>query len=113
MDVVLGLSMTATTVRVVLVEGERADGVTIENEAFSTVAPECVPKPSPSEQVSNAILATQQNAVSIGHHVVVSGVAWKDVAQQAALRGSIIPRRPDHVGLMSHQSAAGPPGKTL
>jgi hypothetical protein len=112
-DVVLGLSITATTVRVVLVEGERADGVTIENEAFDTVAPEGVPKPSPSEQVSNAILATQQNAVSIGHHVVVSGVAWEDVAQQAALRHSMIARGLDNVVLMSEQSAAGALAQTI
>jgi len=57
MDIVLGVSMTATTVRMVLVEGERADGVSIESEAFDTVATAGLPKPSPSEQVSGAILA--------------------------------------------------------
>jgi hypothetical protein len=113
MDVVLGLSMTAITVRVVLVEGERADGVTVENEAFDTVTPEGVPKPSPSEQVSNAILATQQNAVSIGHHLVVSGVAWEDEAQQAALRDSLIARGLDNVVLVSEQSAAGALAQTI
>ena len=113
MDVVLGLSMTATTVRVVLVEGERADGVTIENEAFDTVAPEGVPKPSASEQVSNAILATRQNAGSIGHHLVVSGVAWEDEAQQAALRDSMIARGLDDVVLISEQSAAGALAQTI
>lgn len=51
MDVVLGLSMTATAGRVVVVEGERADGVTIEIEAFDTIAPEGIPQPSPVEQV--------------------------------------------------------------
>src|SRR5262245_33780318 len=99
MDIVLGLSMTATTLRVVLVEGERADGVTIENAAFDTVAPDGVPKPSPSEQVSNAILATQQNALSVGHNLVVSGVTWEDEAQQAALRNSTIARGLDNVVL--------------
>ena len=113
MDVVLGLSMTATTVRVVLVEGERADGVTIENEAFNTVAPEGVPKPSASEQISNAILATRQNAGSIGHHLVVSGVAWEDAAQQAALRDSMIARGLDDVVLISEQSAAGALAQTI
>jgi hypothetical protein len=112
-DVVLGLSMTATTVRVVLVEGERADGVTIENEAFDTVAPEGVPKPSASEQISNAILATRQNAGSIGHHLVVSGVAWEDAAQQAALRDSMIARGLDDVVLISEQSAAGALAQTI
>ena len=55
MDVVLGLSMTAITVRVVLVEGERADGVTIENEAFDTVTPEGVPSPAlPSKSATQS-----------------------------------------------------------
>src|ERR1700716_1518660 len=72
MEIVLGLSITGTTARLVLVQGERADGVTIESEVFDTAAPESVPKPSPTEQVSNAILATQQNALANGHHLVVS-----------------------------------------
>src|SRR6476620_4295167 len=113
MDVVLGLSMTATAGRVVLVEGERADGVTIESEAFDTIAQEGVPKPSPSEQVSSAILATQHNALSIGHHVVVSGVTWDDDAQQAELRDSMIARGLDNVVLMSEQSAAGALARTI
>ena len=34
MDIVLGVSMTPTTVRMVLVEGERADGVTVDHDSF-------------------------------------------------------------------------------
>ena len=113
MEIVLGLSITGTTVRVVLVEGERADGVTIESEIFDTVAPEGVAKPSASEQVTNAILATRQNALSNGHHLVVSGVTWEDVAQQAALRESMIARGLDNVVLISEQSAAGALTQTM
>ena len=94
MDVVLGLSMTATGGRVALVEGERTYGVTIESEAFDTGASEGVLKPSPSEQVGNAILATHQNALSMGHQAVVSGATWDDETQQAALRDSMIARGP-------------------
>ncbi|MCW2649735.1 MAG: hypothetical protein JWR32_711 [Mycobacterium sp.] len=107
MDIVLGVSMTATTVRMVLVEGERADGVTVESEVFDTIAAEDVPKPSPCEQVSNAILATQQSAFSCGHHLVASGVTWVDEPQQNLLRDSMIARDLDNVLLMSEQSAAG------
>jgi hypothetical protein len=113
MEIVLGLSIAGTAVRVVLVEGERADGVTIESEVFDTVAPEGIPKPSPSEQISNAILATQQNALSNGHHLVVSGVTWEDVAQQTALRESMIARGLDNVVLISEQSAAGALAQTI
>ncbi|MDT5321976.1 MAG: hypothetical protein QOD88_4498, partial [Mycobacterium sp.] len=34
MDIVLGVSMAPTTVRMVLVEGENADGVTVEEDNF-------------------------------------------------------------------------------
>jgi hypothetical protein len=92
MEIVLGLSITGTTARLVLVEGQRADGVTIESEVFDTAAPESSPKPSPTEQVSNAILATEQNALANGHHLVVSGVTWDGPTQQAELRESMIAR---------------------
>jgi hypothetical protein len=113
MDVVLGVSIAATTVRMVLVEGESADGVIIETEAFDTAGPAHVPRPSPSEQVSNAILATRQNALPTGHHLVVSGVIWEDEAQHTALRDSMIARDLDDVVLLSEQSAAGALAQTI
>ena len=107
MEIVLGLSISGTTARVVLVEGQRADGVTIESEVFDTAAPEGVPKPSPTEQVSNAILATRQNASANGHHVVVSGVTWDSPTQQAELREGMIARGLDDVVLV--REAWSPP----
>ena len=53
MEIVLGLSPAGTTARVVLVEGQRSDGINIESEVFDTVAPQGIPKPSHTEQVSN------------------------------------------------------------
>ncbi len=35
MDTVLGVSMAPTTVRMVLVEGENADGATVDEENFA------------------------------------------------------------------------------
>ncbi len=113
MEIVLGLSITGTTARLVLVEGQRADGVTIESEVFDTAAPESVPKPSPTEQISNAILATQQNALANGHHLVVSGVTWDGPTQQAELRESMIARGLDDVVLVPEQSAAGALAQTI
>ena len=113
MEIVLGLSITGTTARVVLVEGQRADGVTIESEVFDTAAPEGVPMPSPTEQVSNAILATQQNALANGHHLVVSGVTWDGPTQQAELRESMIARGLDDAVLVPEQSAAGALAQTI
>jgi hypothetical protein len=113
MEIVLGLSVTGTSVRMVLVEGERADGVTIESEGFDTAAPESVPKPSPTEQVSNAVLATQQNALANGHHLVASGVTWDGPIRQAELRESMIARGLEDVVLVPEQTAAGALAQTI
>ena len=113
MDIVLGVSMTATKVRMVLVEGERADGVTIEGEAFDTAAAEGLAKGSPSEQVSAAILATQQSALSSGHHLIVSGVTWVDQPGSAPLRDSVAARDLDNVVLVPEQRAAGALAQTV
>ena len=86
MDVVLGVSVMTTTVRMVLIEGENADGVIIECATFDTA--EGAVKASPSEQISAAILATQQNAVSQGHHLVLSGVTvWSLSHRESSERG--------------------------
>jgi hypothetical protein len=113
MEIVLGVSMTTTTVRMVLVEGEKADGFTIESGAFDTAAADGVPRGSPSEQVSAAILATQQSALSSGHQLVVSGVTWIDEPASASLRDSIAARGLDNVVLVSEQHAAGALAQTV
>src|SRR6202045_5208689 len=38
MDIVLGVSMTPTTVHMVVVDGEKADGATVEHETFEVGA---------------------------------------------------------------------------
>ena len=38
MDIVLGVSMTPTTVRMVLVEGDKADGSIVDHDAFDITA---------------------------------------------------------------------------
>ena len=105
MDVVLGVSVSATTVSMVLVEGEKADGVIIECATFDTA--NGVVKASPSEQISAAILATQRNAFSKGHHLVVSGVTWDDDPEPGTLSDGIAARDLQNVVLVAEQNAAG------
>ncbi len=105
MDVVLGVSVTTTTVRMVLIEGEKADGVIIECATFDTA--NGVVKASPSEQISAAILATQRNAFSKGHHLVVSGVAWDADREPGTLSEGIAARDLQNVVLVAEQHAAG------
>ena len=87
MDIVLGVSVKTTTVHMVLIEGEKADGVIIECAVFDTA--DSVVKASPQEQISAAIKATQQRAFSMGHHLVVSGVAWEDDPAPESFRDGI------------------------
>ncbi len=105
MDIVLGVSVTTTTVRMVLIEGEKADGVIIECATLDTA--NGVVKASPSEQISAAILATQQNAFSKGHHLVVSGVTWDDDPAPWTFSDGIAARDLQNVVLVAEQHAAG------
>ena len=107
MDIVLGVSMTPTTVRMVLVEGEEADGLNVENDVFDITAVDGAPTSSASEQVSSAVLGTQESAAARGHHLIASGVTWGDDAEAAALRECLIARGLEHVTVVSELHAAG------
>ncbi len=111
MDIVLGASVTATTVRMVLIEGENADGVIVEYSTFDTA--DGAVKASPSEQISAAILATQQNAASKGHHLVLSGVTWDDEPASAELSDGLAARDLQNVVLVAEQNAAGALARTV
>lgn len=105
MDIVLGVSMTPTTVRMVLVEGENADGVTVDHDTFDITTGEG--SATAAEQVIAAILGTRESAVEGGHRLVSTGVTWTDHAAAAALRDALSARRIDDVVLVSELHAAG------
>ena len=107
MDIVLGVSMTPTTVRMVLVEGEEADGLTVDNDVFDITAVDGAPTSSASEQVSSAVLGTQESAAASGHHLIATGVTWGDDAEAAALRECLVARGLEHVTVVSELHAAG------
>ena len=106
MDVVLGVSMTRTTVRMVLVNGVKADGLTLESEVFDTTAEDGAPPSNASELVSAAILGTQQSALASDHHVIVTGVTWSDPNEAVALRESLTARGVEDVTLVPELRAA-------
>lgn len=107
MDIVLGVSMTPTTVRMALVEGEKADGVTVDHDVFDISAVEGSATPSAAEQVVAAVLGTQESATAGGHHLTAIGVAWSDHAEAATLRDALAARGLDDVMLVSELHAAG------
>ena len=107
MDIVLGVSMTPTTVRMVLVEGERADGLTIDHDVFDVTATEDAANSSAPDQVISAILGTQQSAQAGGHRLRATGVTWSDHDEAARLRERLVARGIDDVMLVSDLHAAG------
>jgi hypothetical protein len=54
-EIVLGVSMTPTTVSIALVEGEKADGVIIDHDVFDITAIDGSATPSAPEHVIAAI----------------------------------------------------------
>ena len=80
MDAVLGLSMTPTSVGLVLVEGQDADGATMDRDAF-TVETGAVPS---SEQATAAVLRTEAMAATRGLRLHSIGVTWSEDADDEA-----------------------------
>lgn len=105
MDIALGVSMTPTAVRMVLVEGEKADGVTVDHDAFDIATGEGAA--TAGEQVVAAILGTRESATEGGHRLVSTGVTWTDHAAAAGLRDALASRKIDDVVLVSELHAAG------
>ncbi len=80
MQTVLGLSVTATNVKTVLVEGCDADGVTLEHDEFDVFSGAESPL-SASELVAEAV---QSIARADGHELHAIGVTWSESADVEA-----------------------------
>ena len=106
MDTVLGVSMAPTTVRMVLVEGENADGATVDEENFAISNGEDSPTLSAPDQVVAAILGTQEGANEAGYQLLSTGVTWSDQQEAAKLRDALAARKVENVMLVSAFLAA-------
>ena len=106
MELVLGVSMTPTTIRLALVEGEQADGVVVDHDVFDLRAVDGSATSGASHEVVAAVLGTQEGAIEAGHHLVSTGVAWTDRAEAAVLREALAARGIEGVLLVSELHAA-------
>ena len=104
MDVVLGVSMAPETVRMVLVEGEAAGGVTVDQDGFHL--PDQTTAVAAADRVVAAILGTRESAAQGGYRLKSSGVTWTDPAEAAALRNALAARKIENVMLVSAVMAA-------
>lgn len=104
MDIVLGVSMVPEAVRMVLVEGEAAGGVTVDQDAFH-VADDVGPAAA-ADRVVEAILGTRESAARGGYRLASSGVTVADPATTAALRDVLAAHKVENVMLVSAFMAA-------
>jgi hypothetical protein len=102
--IVLGVSIAPSKVRMVLVEGEGADGVTVDQDDFD-VAEDASPSTAPG-QVLSAILGTREGATEGGYQLVSAGVTWSDHVEAAVLRDALIAHKIENVMLVSAFLAA-------
>lgn len=106
MDIVLGVSMTPVTVRMVLVEGEKGDGATVDHDVFEVSGSDGSATSGAAAQVVDAVLGTKESAEAGGHDLKAIGVTWSDHAEAAQLRDALAARGIDDVMLVSDGHAA-------
>ena len=106
MDTVLGVSMAPTTVRMVLVEGQNADGVTVDEDNFAVADGGDPATFSAPDQVVAAILGTREGASEAGYDLLSTGVTWSDQCEAAELRDALAARKVENVMLVSAFLAA-------
>src|SRR5277367_845559 len=98
--------MAPTAVRMVLVEGENADGLTVDQDGFDVNAAADAPTINAADQVVSAILGTQESAAESGYQLRSTGVTWTDPVEAAALRDALAARKVENVMLVSSFLAA-------
>jgi hypothetical protein len=92
LDIVLGVAMAPTSVQMVLVEGENADGALVEDDEFDVVAANDVATITATDQVISAILGTREGAADAGLQLSSIGVTWTDPVEAAVLRDALSAR---------------------
>jgi uncharacterized membrane protein YgcG len=112
-DTVLGVSMAPTTVRIVLVEGENADGVTVDEDNIAVAGNQDPATFSAPDQVVSAILGTREGAGEAGYELRSTGVTWTDQRAAAELRDALAARKVENVMLVSSFLAAAALAQSL
>ncbi|WP_304442340.1 hypothetical protein, partial [Mycobacterium sp. E1747] len=98
--------MAPASIQMVVLEGEYADGATVEEDVFDVSAADEAATASASDQVLAAILGTREGAADAGLEVSSIGVTWTDQLEAAALRDALAAYRVENVMLVSAFLAA-------
>ncbi|OBF59789.1 hypothetical protein A5756_04835 [Mycobacterium sp. 852002-53434_SCH5985345] len=113
MDIVLGVSMAPETVRLVVIEGQSADGVTVEQDEFAVAGGAGSVTAGAVDQVLAAIGGTREGALAGGYRLVSTGVTWTDPAGVGALRDAMGRHGMGNVMLVSPLLAAAALAQTV
>jgi hypothetical protein len=89
-----------------LVEGENADGLTIEDNQFDIADDDDAATLCAADQVISAILGTREGATEAGHALTSTGVTWTEPVDAAALHEALATRKIENVMLVSAFMAA-------
>ncbi|MGC2655402.1 MAG: hypothetical protein WA317_17805, partial [Mycobacterium sp.] len=98
--------MAPTSIRLLLVEGENADGATVEEDNLKVATADEASTLSAADQVIDAIMGTREGAAHTGSRLMSTGVTWTDNAEAAALRDALAARKVENVMLVSAFLAA-------
>uniref|UniRef100_UPI003899FF6A hypothetical protein n=1 Tax=Mycobacterium sp. HUMS_1102779 TaxID=3383487 RepID=UPI003899FF6A len=97
----------------VLVEGENADGATVDTENFELPAGRTPDAPDAPRQVVSAILGTREGAVEAGYELASIGVTWTEAGQAATLNDLLAGLKIEKVMLVSAFLAAAALAQTV
>ncbi|RUP04346.1 MAG: hypothetical protein EKK34_14480 [Mycobacterium sp.] len=114
MDIVLGVSMETSAVRMVLIEGANADGATVEEDSIDVTAQEGPDGgDAATDRVIAALVGTREGAAEGGYQLSSTGVTWTDPTEVAALRLELAAREVGSVMLVSPLLAAAALAQTV
>jgi hypothetical protein len=106
MEIVLGVSMTPTAIRMVAVEGDQADGVTVDHDVFDVDAADGAAKSDATDHVVAALVGTRQSALAAGHQLLSTGITCSDHSDGVALHRALTAQGFDDVTIVSEEVAA-------
>jgi hypothetical protein len=98
--------MAPAAIRMVLVEGENADGVTVDEDHFAVNVGSQRATLSGPDQLIAAILGTRESATEAGYQLTSIGVTWTDPGDAATLAAALAARKVENVMLVSAFLAA-------
>ena len=89
-----------------LVEGQNADGATVDEDNFAVINGDDPATFSGPDQVVAAILGTREGANEAGYDLLSTGVTWSDQCEATELRDALAARKVENVMLVSSFLAA-------